>query len=90
MDRPDDKLAAMSPAPRWPVVLFDFDGTLLNTIDGIVASYIYTWQSEVEARLSFLLGDPRRWTAAPWRGSSPTRIPRTPPSSRASTGATTW
>ena len=35
----------MSPAPRWPVVLFDFDGTLLNTIDGIVASYIYTWQT---------------------------------------------
>ena len=35
----------MSPAPRWPVVLFDFDGTLLNTIDGFVASYIYTWQT---------------------------------------------
>lgn len=29
--------------PRWPVVLFDLDGTLANTIDAIVASYTYTW-----------------------------------------------
>ena len=28
-----------------PVAFWDFDGTLLNTIDGIVASYIYTWQT---------------------------------------------
>ncbi len=30
---------------RWPVVLFDLDGTLANTIDAIVASYTYTWAS---------------------------------------------
>ncbi|WP_341729519.1 HAD hydrolase-like protein [Brooklawnia sp.] len=35
----------MNSTPRWPVVLFDFDGTLLNTIDGIVASYTYAWQT---------------------------------------------
>lgn len=33
----------MNSAPRWPVVLFDLDGTLLNTIDVIVASYTYAW-----------------------------------------------
>ncbi|MCL1922934.1 MAG: HAD-IA family hydrolase [Propionibacteriaceae bacterium] len=31
----------MNSSPRWPVVLFDIDGTLINTIDLIVASYQY-------------------------------------------------
>ncbi len=35
----------MNRTPRWPVVLFDFDGTLLNTIDGIVASYTHAWRT---------------------------------------------
>lgn len=35
----------MNSPPRWPVVLFDLDGTLINTIDAIVASYTYTWQT---------------------------------------------
>jgi pyrophosphatase PpaX len=29
----------MSVTPRWPVVLFDFDGTVINTIDLIIASH---------------------------------------------------
>lgn len=43
--RLNDKLLYMRSVPRWPVVLFDFDGTLFNTIDGIVASFIYAWQT---------------------------------------------
>lgn len=35
----------MKQTPRWPVVLFDLDGTLVNTIEAIVASYTYTWAS---------------------------------------------
>lgn len=35
----------MNSTPRWPVVLFDLDGTLANTIDGIVASYTYAWHA---------------------------------------------
>lgn len=32
-------LASVTVTPRWPVVLFDFDGTLADTIPLIVASY---------------------------------------------------
>ncbi|MFB9731590.1 HAD family hydrolase [Ornithinimicrobium kibberense] len=32
-------------APRWPVVLFDFDGTLADTIPLILASYRHTLDS---------------------------------------------
>lgn len=39
----------MTLSPRWPVVLFDLDGTLINTIDVIVASYTHTWRT-VSAR----------------------------------------
>lgn len=45
------------PTPRWPVVLFDLDGTLADTIGLIVASYQHTFRSvsgrhvgDVEAR----------------------------------------
>ncbi|MCL2784881.1 MAG: HAD-IA family hydrolase [Propionibacteriaceae bacterium] len=31
--------------PRWPVVLFDLDGTLVNTIDLIVASYQHSFRT---------------------------------------------
>ncbi|MGI5950496.1 MAG: HAD family hydrolase [Brooklawnia sp.] len=31
--------------PRWPVMLFDLDGTLADTINAIVASYIHAWGS---------------------------------------------
>ncbi len=35
----------MTSSPRWPVVLFDLDGTLINTIGVIVASYTFAWQA---------------------------------------------
>lgn len=34
----------MNNKPRWPIVLFDLDGTLANTIPLIVASYQYTFR----------------------------------------------
>lgn len=35
----------MHSKPRWPVVLFDLDGTLVNSIDAIVTSYIFAWDT---------------------------------------------
>lgn len=35
----------MTAALRWPTVLFDLDGTLVNTIEAIVASYTHTWRT---------------------------------------------
>ncbi|MDR0284708.1 MAG: HAD-IA family hydrolase [Propionibacteriaceae bacterium] len=32
-------------APRWPVVIFDIDGTLVNSVDLIVASYQHAFQT---------------------------------------------
>ena len=39
----------MTAVPRWPTVLFDLDGTLVNTLDAIVASYTHAWR-EVTGR----------------------------------------
>ena len=35
----------MPPSARWPVVVFDLDGTLVDTIGLIVASYQHAFTS---------------------------------------------
>jgi len=51
----------MNAHPRWPVVLFDLDGTLVNTIDVIVASYQYAWDAVAGRQVS-------REEILPWIG----------------------
>ena len=57
----------MNHTPRWPVVLFDFDGTLANTIDGIVASYTYAWDAVTGRRVT-------RAEILPWIGRTLTDV----------------
>lgn len=57
----------MSRTPRWPVVLFDLDGTLINTIDLIVASYTYTWDQVTGRQVS-------RAEILPWIGRTLTDV----------------
>ena len=52
-----------SQPPRWPVVVFDLDGTLVDTISLIVASYQHTFTTvlgarEDEARIRGWIGQP--------------------------------
>jgi pyrophosphatase PpaX len=52
-----------TPEPRWPVVVFDLDGTLVDTIGLIVASYQHTFTTvlgapEDEARIRGWIGQP--------------------------------
>jgi pyrophosphatase PpaX len=49
--------------PRWPCVVFDLDGTLVDTIDLIVDSYQYAFETvlgslEDEARIRAWIGQP--------------------------------
>jgi len=49
--------------PRWPVVVFDLDGTLVDTIGLIIASYQHTFTTvlgvhEDEARIRAWIGQP--------------------------------
>jgi len=57
----------MNHTPRWPVVLFDFDGTLANTIDGIVASYTYAWDAVTGRQVA-------RTEILPWIGRTLTDV----------------
>ena len=47
--------------PRWPCVIFDLDGTLVDTVPLIVASYQHTFRThlgheEDEARIKAWIG----------------------------------
>jgi len=49
--------------PRWPVVLFDFDGTVINTVDLIVASHQHAFSTVLghpwdEAEIRTWIGRP--------------------------------
>ena len=49
--------------PRWPCVIFDLDGTLVDTVPLIVASYQHTFRThlgheEDEARIKAWIGQP--------------------------------
>ncbi|HET9646824.1 MAG TPA: HAD-IA family hydrolase [Microlunatus sp.] len=49
------------PTPRWPVVLFDFDGTLVDSVALIVASFQHALGDEVpEPELRSWIGRPLR------------------------------
>ncbi len=48
---------------RWPVVLFDLDGTLADTVDLIVASYEHALQEVLEARVP--AAEIRTWIGRP-------------------------
>lgn len=53
----------VSPAVRWPVVVFDLDGTLVDTIDLIVASYQHAFrevlgEEQDEALIRSWIGQP--------------------------------
>ena len=53
----------MPPSPRWPVVVFDLDGTLVDTIGLIVASYQHAFTSvlgreEDEVMIRSWIGQP--------------------------------
>ena len=55
------RLSAVSPIPRWPAVIFDLDGTLVDTIPLILASFEHT--------LGTVLGSPRpEAEVRPWIG----------------------
>lgn len=52
-----------APAPRWPAVVFDLDGTLVDTVGLIVASYQHAFRTvlgaeEDEARIRAWIGQP--------------------------------
>ena len=48
---------------RWPVVLFDLDGTLADTVDLIVSSYEHALQEVLGA--SVPTPEIRRWIGRP-------------------------
>ena len=52
-----------APVPRWPAVVFDLDGTLVDTVGLIVASYQHAFRTvlgaeEDEARIRAWIGQP--------------------------------
>ncbi len=52
-----------APSPRWPVVVFDLDGTLVDTIGLIVASYQHAFRTVLgveqdESRIRGWIGQP--------------------------------
>ena len=68
---------------RWPVVLFDLDGTLADTIDLIVASYHHAFRTVLgEEREE---AEIRAWIGRPLLGASRRSRPSTPWSSTRST-----
>lgn len=53
----------MTSEPRWPAVVFDLDGTIVDTVPLIVASYQHTFRTfygreEDEARIRSWIGQP--------------------------------
>lgn len=53
----------MTTSPRWPAVVFDLDGTLVDTVPLIVASYQHTFRThfgreEDEVRIRAWIGQP--------------------------------
>ncbi|MGB3594313.1 MAG: HAD-IA family hydrolase [Ornithinimicrobium sp.] len=52
---------------RWPVVLFDLDGTLADTVDLIVASYEHALQEVLDARVP--TPKIRTWIGRPLRAA---------------------
>ncbi|WP_254666451.1 HAD family hydrolase [Humibacillus sp. DSM 29435] len=44
---PSDPTAARPTAPRWPVVVFDLDGTLADTVNLIVESYQHAFRTVI-------------------------------------------
>lgn len=48
---------------RWPIVLFDLDGTLVDTVDLIISSFQYTWREAFGADLDPDLA--RSWIGRP-------------------------
>ena len=65
--------------PRWPVVLFDFDGTLADTIPLIVASYHHAiGTSSVEEAAEH---EVRSWIGRPLQPVLEERYPGAAPSS---------
>lgn len=44
---PSDPIAARPTVPRWPVVVFDLDGTLADTVNLIVESYQHAFRTVI-------------------------------------------
>ncbi len=63
-ERTEDRLGSMS-TPRWPVVIFDLNGTLAGTIPLLIASYEDAWRTVMGSDPD--LHHARTWLGMPLR-----------------------